>query len=163
MTEIATRLRFIRGDATRPQGGGAKIIAHICNDVGAWGKGFVLALSRRWNQPEAAYRAWHAGKDERSFELGAIQLVQVEPGLWVANMVAQHGIRKRNSEPPIRYDAVGACLQQLAAAARELGASVHMPRIGTGLAGGDWSRIERLVQEQLCDQGVDVTVYDLLT
>jgi hypothetical protein len=29
-----------------------KLICHICNDLGGWGKGFVLALSRRWEGPE---------------------------------------------------------------------------------------------------------------
>lgn len=160
MPQVATSIRYVRGDATRPQGEGAKIIAHICNDIGAWGKGFVLALSNRWNQPEAAYRSWHAAGSDNGFHLGAIQLVQVEPTIWVANIVAQHGIRHVESAAPIRYDAVGECLQRLAATALELGASVHMPRIGTGLAGGDWSRIEPLIQGQLCDRGVEVTVYD---
>ncbi|MEV6001124.1 Appr-1-p processing protein, partial [Streptomyces griseomycini] len=27
---------------------GVKVIAHVCNDIGGWGKGFVLAVSRRW-------------------------------------------------------------------------------------------------------------------
>ncbi len=37
------------------------MVAHVCNDIGGWGKGFVLAVSRRWPEPEAAYRAWHRG------------------------------------------------------------------------------------------------------
>jgi O-acetyl-ADP-ribose deacetylase (regulator of RNase III) len=160
MTSATSSIRFARGDATCPLGQGTKIIAHICNDLGAWGKGFVLALSRRWNQPEVAYRSWHAAGNERGFHLGAIEVVQVEPNTWVANMVAQHGIRRTKSKAPIRYDAVAECLQRLAASALAVGASVHMPRIGTGLAGGDWSQIEPLIQEQLCDRGVEVTVYD---
>jgi len=51
-----TVLRFIKGDATSPQAKGVKIIAHICNDLGKWGKGFVMAVSARWPEPEAAYR-----------------------------------------------------------------------------------------------------------
>jgi hypothetical protein len=35
-----------------------------------------------------------------------------------------------------------------------------MPRIGTGLAGGNWAMIEPIIQQQLCNQGLDVTVYD---
>ena len=46
-------IQYRTGDATRPEGDGPKIIAHICNDVGAWGKGFVLALSKRWNTPRS--------------------------------------------------------------------------------------------------------------
>lgn len=48
----------------------------------------------------------------------------------------------------------------MAAKARELGASVHMPRIGCGLAGGTWSRIEPLIERRLISAGLSVTVYD---
>lgn len=37
-----TTIEHLQGDATRrPVGPGPKIIAHICNDVGGWGRGFV--------------------------------------------------------------------------------------------------------------------------
>ncbi|MZD09519.1 Appr-1-p processing protein, partial [Streptomyces sp. SID5785] len=44
--------------------------------------------------------------------------------------------------------------------AAELGATVHMPRIGCGLAGGRWSRVEPMVTERLVRRGTPVTVYD---
>ena len=84
-------LRIVKGDATAPQGEGNKIIAHVCNDRGGWGKGFVLAISRRWPEPERTYRQWHRGRVGDDFGLGTVQLVAVQPDLWVANMVAQHG------------------------------------------------------------------------
>jgi hypothetical protein len=49
----------------------------------------------------------------------------------------------------------------LAAKARELNATVHMPRIGCGLAGGTWERIEPLIQRTLIDAGIEAHVYDL--
>lgn len=157
---MTTAIQFVRGDATAPTGDGPKVIAHVCNDVGAWGKGFVLAVSKRWPEPEAAFRAWHAAGPAGGFELGAVQFVPVGPDLWVANMVGQHGIRTTKAGPPIRYEAVGECLRRLGDKALEFGASVHMPRIGCGLAGGEWDRIEPLIQERLTDRGVSVTVYD---
>jgi hypothetical protein len=36
-----------------------------------------------------------------------------------------------------------------------------MPRIGCGLAGGTWDRIEPLIHERLLSAGLHVTVYDL--
>ena len=153
-------IRYLKGDATCPQAKGNKIISHVCNDIGGWGKGFVLALSRRWDQPEAEYRAWHGQGKAAGFALGAVQFVQVEPFIWVANMLGQRGIKRGSSGPPIRYEALASCLALVAAKALELGASVHMPRIGCGLAGGDWAKVEPLVEESLCVQGVAVTVYD---
>ncbi|MEZ6188704.1 MAG: macro domain-containing protein [Planctomycetota bacterium] len=136
------------------------MIVHVCNDRGAWGKGFVLALSQRWSAPEAAYRRWHQDPGESPFELGAVQFVEVEPALWVANLIGQHGIRSLQGVPPVRYDAIHAGLERVAAFAREHAASVHLPRIGCGLAGGTWDRVEPLLEATLAARGVGVTVYD---
>ncbi|MGQ4385803.1 macro domain-containing protein [Streptomyces sp. SAS_270] len=155
-----SEITYVRGDATVPLGKGVKVIAHVCNDIGGWGKGFVLALSRRWPEPEAAYRAWHRGRAANDFGLGAVQLVRAERYVWVANMVGQRGIRTGSKGVPVRYEAIDAALTELADRATELGASVHMPRIGCGLAGGKWSRIEPLVEERLVRRGISVTVYD---
>jgi O-acetyl-ADP-ribose deacetylase (regulator of RNase III) len=114
-------IRYLQGDATEPQAPGHRIIAHICNDRGRWGKGFVVALSRRWAEPEAAYRAWYQDRGGNDFGLGAVQLVPVEPDLRVANMVAQHGMTASSADPPIRYEAVRTCLAKVAAMARERG------------------------------------------
>ena len=152
-------IRYRAGDATAPSAEGNKIIAHICNDQGAWGKGFVLAVSRRWQQPAEAFKGWF--REKSGCDLGAVQFVQVEPDVWVANMIAQHGLRAQNGIPPIRYEALKACLEKVAVKAKELGATVHMPRIGCGLAGGEWSRIEPIIVDALCRQGIEVTIYDL--
>ncbi|SDH53403.1 O-acetyl-ADP-ribose deacetylase (regulator of RNase III), contains Macro domain [Actinokineospora alba] len=152
-------LKTVPGDATAPEGSGPRVIAHICNDTGGWGKGFVLALSARWPEPEREYRRWYRERAGNDFALGATQFVEVEPGLRVANMVAQHGLRPTKAGPPIRYDALERCLNEVAAKAADLGASVHLPRIGAGLAGGDWDRIEAMIRDALAEHGVHGTVY----
>lgn len=153
-------IRYLQGDATQPQATGNRIIAHICNDQGGWGKGFVAALSKHWGGPEAAYRSWYQDRPGNDFGLGAIRLVPVEPDLWVANLVAQHGDRATSEGPPIRYEAVRTCLRKLAQEAAKRGASVHMPRIGCGLAGGSWEEIEPIISDELTSKGIEVTVYD---
>jgi O-acetyl-ADP-ribose deacetylase (regulator of RNase III) len=151
---------YLQGDATAPQAAGNKVIAHVCNDVGRWGKGFVMALSARWAAPEEAFSAWYAGRAANDFGLGAVQLVPVEPDLWVANLVGQHGLTAKDGVPPIRYEAIEQGLGRLAGEALRLGASVHMPRIGCGLAGGRWELIEPILLRTLCDKDIAVTVYD---
>ncbi|MFD8211609.1 macro domain-containing protein [Streptomyces sp. NPDC059695] len=156
-----TVIEYVRGDATAPRAEGVKIVAHVCNDLGGWGRGFVLAVSRRWPEPEAAFRRWHRERAGNDFGLGAAQFVPVEPGVWVANLVGQRGIRTaRSTGVPVRYEAIDAALGRLADKAVELGASVHMPRIGCGLAGGTWDRVEPLVLRRLVARGIPVTVYD---
>lgn len=92
--------------------------------------------------------------------LGDIQLVEVvRDEIWVANLIAQHGISVRGGVPPIRYLTLRECLRTLAGEARRLSASVHMPRIGCGLAGGKWEMVAPIIEEELND--LSVTVYDL--
>lgn len=160
-------IHYLTGDATDPQGAGGKIIIHICNDVGGWAKGFVLALSKRWKQPEESYRSWYASQEY--FQLGVVQFVPVfdeedeeAEELWVANMIAQHDIiADQHGNPPLRLDALEKCLRQVAGFAQDHALSVHLPRIGTGLAGGKWEDIEPLLQQYLSDAGIPTYVYDL--
>jgi O-acetyl-ADP-ribose deacetylase (regulator of RNase III) len=157
-------IKYVIGDATNPIGEGNKIICHICNDIGGWGAGFVLAISKKWKYPEQAYRAMT--KEERI--LGNVELIFCENTthgvVFVANMIGQHDIKPmfmadKLVVPPIRYDAVLQCLRTVKRLAMQTQATVHMPRIGCGLAGGEWSKIEKIINEAL--PTIDVTVYDL--
>ena len=153
-------IRYVEGDATCPVGGGQKILVHVCNDVGKWGNGFVLAVTRRWKEPERIYRT--AFQSAHPPVLGDVQFVRVSDAMTVANVIGQRGVATRTATtPPVRYDAIRRGLLQVAARAKSDSATVHMPRIGCGLAGGDWLEVERIIDETLGDQHVDVTVYDL--
>ena len=159
-------INYIVGDATIPKVSGNKIICHICNDVGAWGKGFVLSLSKQYPKTEEAYRLWSKQKDpysEKNFELGEVQFVKCGSDLVVANMIAQKGIKSNNNSiPPIRYEALRSCLKTVSYNAPKINASIHMPRIGCGLAGGKWEIIEKIIiEEMIQDKNLDVYVYDV--
>ena len=164
-------ITYLKGDATVPQSKGPKLIVQINNTAGRWGKGFVLAVSKRWGRPEAMYRQWYHQRDfiQRTdsesivmtsgrFGLGETQLVPVQPGLAVVNMIAQEGTRTGSKGPPIRYEALRKCLGRVNDYAEIFMASVHMPKIGTGLGGGDWKMIEPIIQETLAERSV--FVYD---
>lgn len=153
-------IQYLKGDATVPQAKGTKIIAHICNDIGGWGKGFVLAVSKRWEEPEKEYRNWHRFRSKNNFALGEIQLVQVEKYIFVANIIGQKGIKTGNNGVPVRYDAIEKALEKLSNEALQLNASIHMPRIGCGLAGGKWEEIEPIIERALLTKNVEVYVYD---
>ena len=152
-------LKYLKGDATKPntESKGA-IIAHVCNDVGAWGAGFVLAISKRWSDPESQY---HFIGDVKGYTVGDVEFIDVENNIIVANMIAQNGTRINIfGVAPINYSAVEISLNKTADYADELGYDIHMPRIGCGLAGGSWEIIELIIQRVLKHHNCDVYVYD---
>lgn len=155
-------ITYVTGDATEPIGSDPKILVHVCNDRGRWGKGFVVAISKRWKEPEAAFRRWYSEGGADPFELGQVLIVAVADELWVANLVGQEGMGAKAGVPPVRYEAIARGLERVAEFAQQHGASVHMPRIGCGLAGGKWEEIEPVIERTLLAKGVAVTVYDFV-
>ena len=151
-------LEYINGDATYPElqikWRKNIIIAHICNDIGRWGSGFVLAVSKRWKKPEKEYYSIC------EYNLGDVQYVNVEENITVANMIAQRSVRDyttKNYPPPIRYEMLRQCLVDVNNKAMYSEAEIHMPKIGAGLAGGDWNIIETIINETIT---VPVYVYE---
>lgn len=174
-------IKYVLGDATKPQGKGQKLIIHICNDKSGWGSGFVVSLSKRWKKPEQYYREWFKRRNPASstipgqdlqlklgllafsspFALGEAQFVDVENNdIWVANMIAQHGYMSPGQEPPVKLDALRKCLQEVKKWCDSWSdpPSLHAPRIGCGLGGRTWSEIEPLLEEIL--GAFDITIYD---
>lgn len=161
-----TGIRYVVGDATDPGGDGVKLIAHVCNNVGKWGAGFTRALDKRWPAARRSYENWavHAFENPSlyaPFDVGEVRVRRVGDGIHVANMIAQRGVRSAMNPRSLDYAALAVCLIKVAGWAMDAEASVHMPRIGCGLAGGSWDVVELLIQDALCARDVPVTVYDL--
>ena len=150
--EDNSKIHFVTGDVTNPTIKGGKFICNMCNNMGVWNSNFHIALSKRWKQPEIAYRNMR----ERIF--GHVDFVRVTPEIIVANMIVQHDIKPdEQGNPPIRYAAVRIALDKVNWMAYLFKSTVHIPKIGYSLAGGQWSEIEKILKEIM---DVDVYVYD---
>lgn len=150
-------IKYVVGDATEPIGDNLRVILHVVNNKGGWGRGFVLALSKKWKTPEQVYKS-----DASGFRnLGNIQAMHVEDGIAVVNMVAQDGYVGPGWPRAINYAALGQCLMEVKKTFLYRNVSFHMPRIGAGLGGGDWAIIEQIIQDALGTE--HVFVYDLPT
>jgi hypothetical protein len=123
-----------------------------------WGAGFTHALDQIDSGPRLAFleltKQHHRYKDQL---LGQIQLTPF--GLhFVANMIAQSGVRSKYNPTPIRYDALADCLQKVSTSV-PLTKTIVGPRFGAGLAGGDWSVISKLINQYLPKHTINI--YDL--
>lgn len=156
----AATITYLKGDATVPRGTGAHVIAHIVNDRGlTWGAGFGLFVRKKWPSVQEEFRRW-AVERRREFKLGAVHRSVINENIKICHMVAQHGYGE-SPVPRIRYGALQTCLHVVAQEALRSNATVHMPRIGTGQAGGSWWIISELIDEALCRRGIPVTIYEL--
>lgn len=153
-------LNYARGDATAPEQrdplSEGVVIAHICNNKGAWGAGFVMAISKRWPQPEAEYRKMR----KRPLGLNAYVFCETKGGrdIIVANMIAQDGFPTAERRVAVDYNALDQCLESLFDLCRRTNLEVAMPRIGCGIGGGDWKTVEALILKHIGE--TVTTVYD---
>ncbi len=152
-------ITYVTGDATQPRGEGPRIVAHLVNDQArAWGgRGFAIDLKRAQPRAADAYRAWTIARPD-NLRLGNVHLVDMGDGISIASLVAQEGFGDAGT-PRLRYGALGECLEKLSAAAQRGDASVHLPRIGAGQAGGVWRLVADLIEDKLSRFGVKVLVY----
>ncbi|VWM06454.1 macro domain-containing protein [Burkholderia lata] len=136
------------GDAAVPQQDSI-LIAHVVNNRGKWGRGFVVSLGKKY--PVARDGYLDLFREERKPSLGMVQFMSVdeERRIYVANMVAQDGIRKhsRDTAQYVSYPALKNCLCQVCEFAMANRVSVQMPMIGTGLGGGSWDVISAEIAE----------------
>ncbi|GAA4749339.1 ImmA/IrrE family metallo-endopeptidase [Flavisolibacter ginsenosidimutans] len=147
------------GDATKPRGGGIKIIAQLVNTSGGLGFGFGKALSKNYPVIKEALKKWKERKIE--FRLGNSQLIKVSDDTYVFQMLAQNGLFTRNGKIPLEYTSLQQCLADLREKALKLKANVYMPLIGAGQAKGKWEIIEGLIYSELVNQDVKVNIYIL--
>jgi hypothetical protein len=155
-------ISYVAGDATTPRGSGPRLIAHVVNNQASRWAPHSLAGQLAQTYPHAAFlfSTWVLD-DPTRLHLGNVHFADV-PGqdLTVASMVAQHGYGP-SAEMRLSYEALGSCLRTVAEQAARLGASVHLPRIGTGQAGGRWPVVRELIDRTLCRHHIPVTVYTL--
>ena len=155
------RITFLRGDASSPVGPGKKIIAQVVNDATPnWGgHGFAQAVKRRWPEAQTEFRKWAEEAPER-LSLGNVHVAEVESDVAVASMVCQRGYGA-SPKLRLRYFALENCLRTLNEIATKHSASVHMPRIGSGQAGGSWFLVQELISSVLLSEKVRVFIYEL--
>ena len=147
------------------------IISHICNDVGAWGSGFVVPLGNVYPQARESYRNWYKyGYDVNSlskFMLGSSQFIHdYTTDVIIQNMIAQTGFISIKNPKPISYAALDSCLTDLRLIINDLKmydkkVKLVCPAFGSERAGGDWSKISSIIRRRICHFGFDMDIYCL--
>lgn len=131
--------------------GSTVIIPHICNNIGSFGGGFTGAIEKRF--PIVGKNFSLLGKNSK---LGYVQYVSVAKKdpysheLIFANMIAQNGVIGPRNKRPINYEALVRSMVDVRNYIKNSSKEkieIHCPKFGSGLAGGNWSFIENLIED----------------
>ncbi|MFT4516343.1 MAG: O-acetyl-ADP-ribose deacetylase (regulator of RNase III) [Planctomycetota bacterium] len=142
-------MNVVRGDLIKlAQEGAFDVIVHGCNCRCAMEKGVAKGIRAAF--PEAYQADQATGTGDRA-KLGTIRVAEVEVGdhaLAVVNAYTQfdyHG-----PMPLVDYDAVRSAFAAIKK--RFAGRRIGYPMLGAGLAGGDWSVIAAIIEEELAGE-----------
>ena len=134
--------------------GGFDLIAHGCNCFCTMGAGIAKGIRSEFPEAFEADRITQKGSKEK---LGTCSFAKIERdgiNLIVVNAYIQFDYRGRGVK--VDYDAVRSCMKWI----RENfgGKRIGIPKIGAGLAGGEWEIISQIVDKELTEE--DVTLVE---
>lgn len=129
------------------------VILHGCNCMCEMGAGIARAIKD--NFPEAYQEDQRTKPGDRS-KLGTCTYATCKVNdhkVDVVNAYTQFDYKKqKQDEVLVDYEAVRSCLRWIKQ--NYSGQRIGLPKIGAGLAGGDWERISQIIDEELGDEHV---------
>jgi O-acetyl-ADP-ribose deacetylase (regulator of RNase III) len=131
------------------------ILAHGVNCMGAFGSGVAAGMAHNHRKARDQYFDKH--NRSGGWELGDVQFVR-SGNKWIANCATQKDFLPRGI-CHADYPAIKKTMSLVKEFAMGNKMTIAIPRIGAGLAGGDWDVIKPIIEEVFSDY--DLTVYEL--
>jgi len=133
------------------------VIIHGCNCFHTMGAGIARAIRSTWPQAQRVDIEQTAYGDRN--KLGTISSVKVKtnPDLTVVNAYTQYDYRRSNT-PNVDYGELEAAFRQVLDVFGNRGLRFGIPKIGAGLAGGDWEHIASIIDRVMSLEDITVVI-----
>ena len=155
-------IKYIKGDATEPIiiGNKYSVICHCCNALGAWGKGFVIPLGKKYPIAKEKYLKFIKMTKEEN-RLGSVSFAKPTDNIIIANIIGQYYTYPKDGKIPLDYGALEQGFRNVIEMfqTNDIPLTIHMPKIGCGLAGGDWNVVEEIIKNTFIKENIEVYVY----
>ena len=144
-------MKVIKGDLVK-QAEQFDVIVHGCNCFCTMNSGIAPQIKSKF--PEAYEVDCRTTKGDRN-KLGTISFTKnTIPIVVNAYTQYRYGTYKRQ----VDYDALRSCMRLLKETFS--GKKIGLPKIGAGLAGGNWEVISKIIEEELKDEDVTVILWN---
>ena len=139
-------------------------LAHCCNCFNTMGAGIAREISQRLPEAARADGNTVCGDANKLGKLTFAECSMARPNDMVFNLYGQFGYGSDSRQ--VRYNELKNALQiaRVIIQSRSEGGRtpvLGIPKLGCGLAGGDWCVVEKLVKTALHGSGILVVVYEL--
>jgi len=143
-------VKFIDGDLVK-QSSEFDVIAHGANCFCTMGSGIAPQIKHKFPEAYAVDCATVKGDEAK---LGTITHTVEQNEPIVVNIYSQYGFSRQHGKMDLDYDALRSGLRLMKQ--KFSGKTFGLPKIGAGLAGGDWDVIIKIIEEEM--RGEYVTI-----
>jgi O-acetyl-ADP-ribose deacetylase (regulator of RNase III) len=172
---ISKKLSYIDGDLIKlAKEGLFDVIVHGCNCHSVMGAGIAPQMAQAFGCDRFGMEMWGSDinklgnidyqtvvlGEHRIWSLNDLKNNRNEPELTVVNAYTQFNYGRNHPDGdahPLSYEALTLCMKKINMVFCEK--HIGMPKIGSGLAGGDWDRIEHIIGVELRDCQVTIVNY----
>lgn len=148
--------KYIKGDVTKTE---LKYIAHGVNASNAMGSGVAKSIYEAFPEVKEKYHAYASQYAYSNYAkrqlLGEIQSVKSRDKI-IYNLFTQLNYGY-DGKRYVNYKAIVDCFKSLTEALE--GEIIAIPKLGSGLAGGDWELIKELIDDTVEDK-LEIWVYE---
>lgn len=131
-----------------------QVFAHGCNCFCTMGAGIALHVKKEF--PEAYNDDLKTEKGDKK-KLGTIRVIDIGNNKFVINAYTQYAFW--GHRPNVSYSAIYDCFEKINHfMTRNSLSDLTIPKIGAGLAGGNWDDIERLIKKTM-DPAITINVF----
>jgi len=174
-TVIEVNYQEIEGDLIQlAKEGTFDVITHGCNCLANMGAGIAPQMAKAFGADEFEMEKWGPTIEKlgcidwqtivlarnKKWSLKDYKNNEDDIELTVVNSYTQFRYGKNHDDgvsKPLDYEALTLCLRKINTLFG--GKHIGLPKIGAGLAGGDWNRIKNIIQTELRDMKVSVVIY----
>lgn len=134
-------IEYRKGDLLAVKRG---IVVHGCNSQGVMASGVAKSVKLMY---PGAFAQYSHDIVTKHFGLGDISVYTAAPNeLIVVSAITQEFYGREPNTRYVSYDAIDRCFARVFVLAEYVGLTVHIPKIGAGLAQGDWNIISKIIE-----------------
>lgn len=149
-------IKYVQGNVLLAlKSGDLDVVAHGCNCQGGFGSGIAGQIAKMWPHVRSSYLDLHRSGGTI---LGFFQPVPISHNQFIVNCGTQDNYLPRGIQHA-DYDAIDDVMESLSLYTKHKNLRVGVPKIGAGLAGGDWQIIESIILRHFVDQDLTVYIY----
>lgn len=139
-------LPTVRGDLLKMAlAGDFDVVVHGCNCHCTMGKGIALSIKNQFPEAYAADRATAKGDPTKLGTISFAEVIRSGVSFVIVNAYTQ--LDWSGAGVKADYDAIAKAMREVKA--RFSGKRIGYPKIGAGLAGGDWECISTIIAKEL--------------